>query len=368
MKQNVLLLLPDAFSATGGIQTYSRLLLRALQDHPELNISAVIKNDLPCDVPSENLVAVGHRQGLLRTASFCYRTMTRGLFQRPDIIISTLSSFGPLLGIVSRLTGARTGMVGHGIEVWKIQSNWHKRVWQKLDLKSAISHYTAEKLIEQGLCNLEDCTIIHPPFDEEKFAVTGKSEALLKRYNLTKERRIVLSVGRVEESENYKGFDQILDALPSVARMVPQVHYLHIGKGDGLERLRARVAREGLAGMATFCGYVPDSEMCDYYNLCDVFCMPSTGEGFGIVFLEALACGKPVIMANVGGSPDILDPDLPAKAIDPGHPAAIAEALIRSLNEAEHFNSEEVRRLVIEKFGFRRFAQEWYLALGCEPI
>src|SRR5207248_1608633 len=98
----------------------------------------------------------------------------------------------------------------------------------------------------------------------------------------------------------------ILRALPAIRREIPDVRYVLVGEGEDRARIETLVRELNLFGVVILAGGVSPRELADYYNLCDVFAMPSKGEGFGIVYLEALACGKPVLAGNGDGSSEPL--------------------------------------------------------------
>src|SRR5690606_22354428 len=132
-------------------------------------------------------------------------------------------------------------------------------------------------------------------------------------------------------SEQYKGYDRVIQSLAEIRRHVPDAHYLIVGRGDDSERVRTLAREHNLADHITLAGFVPDNELPDHYALCDLFIMPSKGEGFGIVFLEALASGKPVLGGNRDGSRDpLMDGELGA-LVDPDDCNAIASESVAIL-------------------------------------
>jgi glycosyltransferase involved in cell wall biosynthesis len=135
---------------------------------------------------------------------------------------------------------------------------------------------------------------------------------------------------------------------------------LIVGTGDLVPELKAKAKELGIEGSVVFAGFVPASGLADHYRMCDVFAMPSKGEGFGIVFLEALACGRPVIAGNRDGSRDaLLDGEL-GFLVDPDSPEAVAAALMDVLDESvpsPRKNSDYLRQKTIEAFGKERFRE-----------
>jgi phosphatidylinositol alpha-1,6-mannosyltransferase len=119
----------------------------------------------------------------------------------------------------------------------------------------------------------------------------------------------VVTVGRLDGRQNaigYKGHDRIISQLGSLRRSGTPIKYLIAGIGDDRSRLEALVEREGVRDDVRFLGKVPHDRLPDLYRAADLFAMPSTGEAFGIVFLEAMACGTPAIGLAVGGAADAL--------------------------------------------------------------
>jgi glycosyltransferase involved in cell wall biosynthesis len=215
------------------------------------------------------------------------------------------------------------------------------------------------------LCDLglppEQVQLLPNTFDADRFAPAGKPPYLLDRFELTEAHRVILTVARLAGGERYKGYDQILRVLPAIRRRVPEARYMIVGSGADRGRIEALVRHLGLTGAVLLAGYVPDEELGDFYNLCDVFAMPSKGEGFGIVFLEALACGKPVLAGNKDGSVDpLLDGEL-GVLVDPDNGDEIAKQLTLML-KVEHplailRRPEQLRARVIQEYGFARFVE-----------
>src|SRR5262249_13068089 len=143
-----------------------------------------------------------------------------------------------------------------------------------------------------------------------------RRDDLISRHGLMG-RRIILTVGRLAASERYKGHDRLIAALPGVLLRVPDIAYLIVGGGDDQSRLEHLASESGITDRVTFAGHVPDEELPDYFALAHVFAMPSTGEGFGIVFLEAAATGVQIIGGNRDGSVDALAEGRIGRLVDP---------------------------------------------------
>ncbi|MHC5729429.1 MAG: glycosyltransferase, partial [Nostoc sp.] len=148
-------------------------------------------------------------------------------------------------------------------------------------------------------------------------------------------------------------------ALPYIRQIIPDVHYIIVGKGNDKSRIKQMIVQLGLQNCVTLAGFVPDEQLCDYYNLCDVFAMPSKREGFGIVYLEALGCGKPVLGGNQDGAIDALCHGELGALVNPDNVEEIARTLVQILQgiypNKLMYQPDILRQKVIDYFGFEQF-------------
>jgi glycosyltransferase involved in cell wall biosynthesis len=355
---------PDLFSTTGGIQAFSRYLIDAVRaDAFSKYFSASIKNDLPDDIPDKwalhNFNAYGNWPLRLRSARFALGCMRQAWRERPGLIVSTHLNFGPLAMLARRSFGAPYILVAHGIDAWGITNASRKRALLKADLTLAVSNYTRDRLIQEVGLDPDRVKILPNTFAADRFAIAPKPPRLLRRYGLRPDTPVILTVCRLADTECYKGYDQIIKAMPEIVRAVPEARYLLVGKGPDRPRIERLIAEAGVQDAVILAGFVPDEELAEHYNLCDIFAMPSRAEGFGIVYLEALACGKTVLAGNKDGSRDALGGGELGLLVDPDDTAEIAAEIMRVLRREhwrqEIFNPELLRRRVIELFGFEAF-------------
>jgi phosphatidylinositol alpha-1,6-mannosyltransferase len=158
--------------------------------------------------------------------------------------------------------------------------------------------------------------------------------------NLTIERPTFVTVARL--ADRYKGHDVLVDALPFVRERVPDARWVVIGEGPLRPELEARVRARGLAASVSFLGAVSDEQRDGWLRRADLLAMPSrlpgpgrAGEGFGIVYLEAGAYGKPVVAGAVAGAPDAVLDGETGLLVDPTDPRAVADAIARLLLDRE---------------------------------
>ena len=166
----------------------------------------------------------------------------------------------------------------------------------------------------------------------EWYGPGGKSSALLERYRLTG-RTVLMTLGRLVSAERYKGFDEALELLPELARALPDVAYLVVGDGSDRERLEDKARVLGVADRVVFTGNIPESEKADHYRLADVYVMPSQGEGFGFVLLEAMACGIPVIASTLDGGREAVRDGQLGILVDPADRAQLKRAILDALRQ-----------------------------------
>jgi len=358
---------PDLFSTTGGIQTFSRHFLAALGGEvPSEGIRVLLKNDLPeavhCDDGFGHANVCGHWPPPLRTPRFASECLHCAWRERPRLIVSTHLNFGPVAQIVREFTGVPYVLVAHGIDAWRLSSRSRKRALQKADLVLAVSRHTRDCLVQKIGLSANRVQILPNTFSPERFAIGAKSPRLLQKDGLASKTPVILTVCRLAGAERYKGYDQMIRALPRILSEAPDARYLLVGTGPDRGRIERLVAGLGVRNAVVFAGFVPDEELSEYYNLCDLFAMPSKAEGFGIVYLEALACGKPVLAGNKDGSRDAVNDGELGLLVDPDDTAAIASEIIRVLfRRHPHpnlFRPQLLRQRVTELFGFETFKRK----------
>jgi phosphatidyl-myo-inositol dimannoside synthase len=209
----------------------------------------------------------------------------------------------PLAALLARLTGARLFVQLHGIEGWSAPNAATRRAVAAADLVLCVSRDTRAKLLTWSKLAPERAVVLantvggaFTPGDR----ATGRS-----RWGLSKE-PVILTVGRLDSREGYKGQDRVIAALAILKASGLTPVYLIAGDGDDRPRLETAARVGGVADQVRFLGQVKDTDLPDLYRAANLFVLPSTGEGFGIVYLEAMACGTAALGLRAGGAPDAL--------------------------------------------------------------
>ena len=209
--------------------------------------------------------------------------------------------------VIARLTGKRLIIYAHGEEI----TTWRQRVkhwvmtktYRLADKVIVNSSFTQNELMKLGV-KASDIVHIEPGVNIDLFKPGLSSDYLRQRLNIPLDAKIILSVGRYTRR---KGFDRLIESVRRLLDEGLETHYVCIGGGEDRHYLLQLAQQQQVAERVHFLSDIETEELPYWYNLCDVFAMPNREidgdtEGFGIVFLEAAACGKPVVAGQAGGT------------------------------------------------------------------
>jgi phosphatidyl-myo-inositol dimannoside synthase len=359
----------EIFSREGGIQSYVKDVFRSYLALPEhLNAEVFILRDAkntknPFDSNrlrfhyfKNNSPQVGRMQ--MATALLTYL-----VHKRPQHVYCGHVNLASLVGIFCQTLGIPYTVMTHGKEVWSPLPNSVKTSLQKADRIWAVSHYTRDIAIRVNQLDPQKIKILPCSVNGSYFTPGTKSSVLLERYGLNHS-KILMTVARLWSGDIYKGVDITIQALPQIAQNFPDVKYLVIGRGDDLPRLQQLALDCGVSDRVVFAGFVPTEELISHYRLADAYIMPSQ-EGFGIVYLEAMACGIPVLSGDADGSTDPLQNGKLGWQVPYRDSEAVAKACIEILTGIDQrCNGEWLREQALSHFGFEAFqarSQEQFL-------
>jgi glycosyltransferase involved in cell wall biosynthesis len=366
---------PEFSQFGGGIGVFSRELAHSLRELGH-DIQLFGKNDRAGRWHGFAISGAGNYPAPMRTGAFAATVLATCGRERPDRIISTHPNFGPIAHAAQRAFSTHVTLISHGIDIHESLSKLRIAALRAADTLVAVSSWTRNRLSAIPGIEASKVFILPNTVDEERFSVGRRSRSLERRYGLRSEERVVLTVARLDPSElhgltkrdhsdvspasGYKGCDRLIEALPAIQLECGPVHYVIVGKGADRGRLEAIARRLGVLNSVTFAGFVTDEELADHYRLADAFAMPSTSEGFGIVFLESMACGTPVLGGNLDGSVDALDCGNLGMLVDPNDVGGIAAGLISLLKRDGPpcwFDRKCLHSAVTKKFGYEAFRQ-----------
>ncbi|MHB8993866.1 MAG: glycosyltransferase family 4 protein [Armatimonadota bacterium] len=342
-----ILLATDFPPQVGGIQTYHSALARGLQqigrevhvvatEHPDAEAY-----DATAPFPVTRVSVQGGKPAIYRRMR--EEIVGRGLRAAPGLRGIIATKWSPE-GLGAKQAADRLnvpwGVFGHDREhilhggnplKWLLQQH----LFNKANFCFAISNYAADNFRRRGVKD-DALRMVGCGMDAELFAPDPeRATALREKYGLHR-KRVLLTVSRLVPR---KGHLTVIEALPRIREAVGNVCYLIVGDGDYRGTLQEAVAQQGLSDHVIFAGRAAAEDLCGYYTLGDLMVMPSYDirgiptEGFGLTFLEANCCGRPVIGSRSGGIPDAVDHGLSGLLVPPRDPAAVAKAAIRILSE-----------------------------------
>jgi phosphatidylinositol alpha-1,6-mannosyltransferase len=257
------------------------------------------------------------------------------------------------LGLLCKLLNPRLRYVvsAYGIEVWTPLSPLRRLGLRSATALTAISDFTARKMVETQGVDAARIQVVPCVITSELLHANGNGR---KSHSSHNSKKTLLAVGRLDSRERHKGFDEVILALQRLAQSDADVVFVVAGDGDDKNRLQELASKRGLSDRVIFKGTVSDPELIDLYKSCDVFLMPSSQEGFGIVFLEAMAFNKPVIGGNHGGTPEVILDNETGFLVEHGDVAALADKIGILLRDPELCKrmGEAGRRRVEENFTF----------------
>jgi phosphatidyl-myo-inositol dimannoside synthase len=297
----MLALTTDAFGGRGGIAQYNRDLLQALARSGSIRSIIVMVRHAPNVVSTPaGVEQLGARRGRV---AYILTALCAVIFRRFDVVYCGHLYMAPLGWLITRFWNATFIVQTHGIEVWNPPSRLRRAAVEHADLVLCVSRHTRAAVLNWAAIEPEKAVILAPTVGEA--FTPGDAPHLRTTWNLGG-RRVLLSVGRMDAREAYKGNDRVIATIAPLVARGHDVVFVAIGEGDDIGRLKALAAEAGVADRVQFRRAEGQAALVEAYRMADLFVMPSTGEGFGIVYLEAMACGTPAIGLAVGGASDPL--------------------------------------------------------------
>jgi len=257
----------------------------------------------------------------------------RHALSRPQLVVAAHPHLAPLAWAMKAIAPAlRTVVVTYGIDVWTPLWVPRRAALRRADLVLAISSDTARHLVTVQKVREERIRLLPLALDPE-FVTAAATDGETTSTHRSPDGKIVLTVGRQVGPDRYKGVDLLIQAVSRLQRSVPDLSLLVIGDGDDRPRLERMAQALGVGERVHFWGHVPSDTLASAYRRCNVFAMPSAGEGFGLVFLEAMAFGKPVIGGAHGGTPDVVEDGVTGYLVRHGDLESLTHALERLLTD-----------------------------------
>ncbi len=286
------------------------------------------------DLMPQYLPAANFRGFNINRATFVLKTIFSTT--KPDVIIISHINLA-IIGVLIKALNpkCKVWLIAHGVEVWRPLSPVQNLFLKRSDKIICVSNFTKQQMISRHKTDRGICSVLNNAVDPfMKLPVTfDKPVNLLKRYHLTKETPIIFTLTRLASTEQYKGHDQVIKVIAKLKDKFPGLKYILAGQYDHKEEIRIQklISSNKVDEHVILTGFIEEAELADHFLLADLFVLPSKKEGFGIVFIEALACGLPVICGNVDGSVDAICNGELGTAISPEDLAGIEKAITEYL-------------------------------------
>ena len=350
----------------GGIQRYDRLMVVALDRYVSNvggHLSVLCLNDMPpSDLPSElaGLKATalsfysGQRVPFIRSFGARVRAAT--------VVIYGLLGFSPL-ALIQKLLNPRAHslLTLYGLDAWDYRSRLHAWGIHKITSFASISQYTLDRFRQAyQVPSARPGFVIPNPVSSDFISSAEKAQLELEAGSPH-----LLSVARLASTEKYKGIDCVLQALPDLLRHFPDLVYTVIGDGSDRPRLEALAGKLGVQRSARFLGFVPEEILRREFARCTLYVMPSEKEGFGFVFIEAMAHGKPVVAARAGATPEVVEHGETGLLVEYGNVPQLVEAISTLSHDPSlrHRMGQAGQGTVRAKYGFDAFSDRWSQAI-----
>jgi phosphatidyl-myo-inositol dimannoside synthase len=360
----------EIFAREGGIQSYVKDIFQAyleLSDTESNSAGVFLLRDTAADNPYESPQLKFHYfkspsawQGRLKLS---HSLFTHLLLRRPRHVYCGHIFLAPLIYKLCKPLGIPYTILTYGKEVWERLPDSQRKALQEAEAIWTIGRYSRSRLIEANNIKSDRVFILPCVVDETVFTPGEKPQKLITKYNL-ENTKVLMTVARLWSGDIYKGVDVTIRALPQILQVFPEVKYLVIGRGDDLPRLQTLARDLGVSDRVIFAGFIPTEELVDHYRVADAYIMPSQ-EGFGIVYLEAMACGKPVLSGDADGSLDPLQDGNLGWRVPHRDPDAVAAACLEILQFCDRrCDGQWLREQTIAKFGKNALKQQLQILLS----
>jgi phosphatidylinositol alpha-1,6-mannosyltransferase len=367
----VLIGLFPELDAAGGVQRAGRHLASVLTEFAAsrgMECRILSLNDGPelkrLTVAGREIVFTGSERAKGRFVAAAIRAARRRPAKgknSPKLVVAGHPNLAPVVRAMKLAAPKLKSIIcTHGVEVWEPMPRMRRNALRRANVVLAPSKYTADHVVGDQGVEAEKVRVLPWALDPqfESLAVNAATSPPPAGFP---KGRVILTVGRWRTDERYKGTDTLITALPRLLMNWPDLHLVAVGEGNDRDWLEDMVKESGVSRHVHFLSKLSYAELAACYGHCEVFAMPSRGEGFGLVYLEAMACGKPVIGGAHGGAPEVIDDGRTGYLVQHGDAVQLAMA-IETMLQNPRLEEEMGRRgkqRVENEFRFNIFAKSF---------
>ena len=359
----ILFLTLKVFSATGGIEKVCRVMGKALYEYgieKDICVEIMSMHDQQKQADRNPYFPKRMFSGFaVKKASFIVEAVRTGA--KADVVIISHINLLVAGWLAKKLNPkVKVILLAHGIEIWGKLSPYKKKLLTCCNDILCVSRFTAEKIkANQNLpfTNIEvlnNCIDPFLPLPDASF-----SDALLqKKYSIPNDHFVLMTLTRLSERDRYKGYDCVLESLLLLKKKEHKIKYVLAGGYSHSEKafIDDLIKKYGLEENVVLTGYIDEDDLTAHFCMADIYVMPSTKEGFGIVFIEAMYYGVPVIAGNQDGSTDALLNGELGLLIEPNNAPAIAEAVEKMMFNKSFYKPNHA--LLMENFGYDAYKRK----------
>ena len=355
----ILALLTDAFGGYGGIALYNRDLLTALCAYPHIEKIVAIPRVMPFSsevLPDKLLYFTDGLNGKFKYIRTVFDVLKN--CSNFNLLFCCHVNLLPIAYLIRLYYKIPIILLIYGIEAWgQTRNPLLMYLSHRVDAFISISKFTKYRFLNWiGHGNLKGF-VLPNAIHTSTFGPAPKNQTLVKRYGLDNS-VVLMTLGRLVSHERYKGFDEIIQLLPVIKNKIPGIKYLLVGDGPDRKRLQKKVNELNLSDSVVFTGFISENEKADHFRLADAYVMPGRVEGFGFVFLEALACGIPTVGSKVDGSREALLGGKLGILVDPSNPEEIEKGIFEALVRPKGIIPKE-----LEYFEYKNFANRLHVII-----
>ena len=348
--------------APGGVQRAGRHLAAVLAEFASNRGMACLLLSLN-DSPDLHRMTMGGREfeftGYDRAKGRFTVMALRAARRKAKLVLAAHPNLGPVVQAMRFVAPRMKSIIcTHGIDVWEPLGGLRRHALNHANLVLAPSRDTADHVASRQGVKRERIRVLPWALDPQFEALIspGSHPALPMDFPAG---RVILTVGRWLATERYKGMDTLITALPRLLTQRPEVQLVLAGAGDDRAWLEELAEQNGVNRHVHFLTGLSYSELAACYSACEIFALPSRGEGFGLVYLEAMACGKPVIGGLHGGAPEVIQDGVTGYLVPHGDPIQLATSMETLLADPAHAKEMGVRgrQRAEHQFRFNIFAK-----------
>jgi glycosyltransferase involved in cell wall biosynthesis len=335
---SLLVVLLSCWVSEGGIQQVNRSLLKLFAQFENCDVTVLVLLDQQTDIKSaiqknSNIKKIKIRGFFGNKVKFTVAYLNELLHKRYSAIWFDHINLAPFM-IIANIMRIAYSMMVHGIEVLRPLSFIKKVALSKAKKVISVSNHT--KMMAQNWSNVFKKAEVCPLGIDLQLSQPLSNNSVKEHKHVLRDRRTILIVARMDANEVYsKGHQELIETVALLKERLPEILLIIVGRGSAKSMFERLVVERKIENNVLFTGFVPDEKLHSYYKHCDVFAMPSRGEGFGLVYLEAMAYGKPCIGSNADAAKEVISDGEAGYCVNPDNIEELAERLFQLLTDSE---------------------------------